>query len=433
MGISGALRKRFRSAVYFKISIFGAGLAMFWTALHALVLPEKINQIAPDASRNAYLGLITFAGLIVAMLAQPIAGAISDRSSMRWGHRRPFIFLGTVLGLMVLPGIGLSKSFLPLAIVYCGLQLSMNLAQAPFQAFIPDFVEKGRHGVAAGVKSLTETVAVVVVLRVVARLSDTHKDDLQAWLPNALWFVGAALFIAMLATLLLVQEKRPSPTVHPPLRTTLARAFTIDYRARREFIWFLFSRLLVLMALGTLQTFAFNYLRDFVRVSQPASATTGLLIAAGGGTLVSIYLAAWLSDQIGRKPVLLISCLLGMLSVVIALSAHGFTAIIIGSGILGLATGSFVGTNWALATDLVPKGEEARYLGLANMATAGAGALSKLIGPGIDYLNSHSPGLGYQAMLWTVGLYFLGGGLLTLMMKIRKETPDSGPEMRPST
>lgn len=431
MGIRGALRRRFHSADYFKISIFGAGLAMFWTTLHSLVLPEKIDQIAPAASRNSYLGIITFAGLIIAAVVQPFAGAISDRSSMRWGQRRPFILIGTILGLIVLPGIGFSGSFLFLLLAYCGLQLSLNLAQAPFQAFIPDFVEKAHHGIAAGVKSLTEAAAIIIALRIVANLSDSHKGVLKAWLPDALWLIGVLLFTALVATLLLVQEKRTLPARHPSLRSTLAKAFTIDYRARQDFIWFLASRLLILMALGTLQTFAFNYLRDYLLVSQPASATVTLMVAVGGGTLVSIITAAWISDRLGRKPVLLMSCMLGILSVVLALSARGLTAITVCGALLGVAAGSFVSTNWALAVDLVPRGEEARYLGIANIATAGAGALSKLIGPGIDYLNSHSPGLGYRAMLWTVGLYFLAGGLLTLL-KVREKTPEGGPEMSQS-
>ena len=105
-----ATRRRFGSADYLKISIFGAGLSLFWASLHALILSQRVEALAPEASKNAYLGLITFAGLIVAMLVQPFAGGLSDRSTRRWGQRRPFILLGTVLGLVVLPEIGVSAS-----------------------------------------------------------------------------------------------------------------------------------------------------------------------------------------------------------------------------------------------------------------------------------------------------------------------------------
>ena len=74
-------------------------------------------------------------------------------------------------------------------------------------------------------------------------------------------------------------------------------------------------------------------------------------------------------------------------------------------------------TNWALATDLVAKGEEARYLGLTNLATAGGAALARLIGIAIDPLNAYSHGLGYQVMLGACFIYFAVGSVLLLKIK----------------
>jgi len=76
-------------------------------------------------------------------------------------------------------------------------------------------------------------------------------------------------------------------------------------------------------------------------------------------------------------------------------------------------------TNWALATDLVAKGEEARYLGLTNLATAGGAALARLIGPVIDFFNAREPGMGYSVMLLACFIYFIVGSLLLLKIKKR--------------
>ena len=65
--------------------------------------------------------------------------------------------------------------------------------------------------------------------------------------------------------------------------------------------------------------------------------------------------------------------------------------------------------NWALATDLVAKGEEARYLGLTNLATGGSGALVGLMGLVIYLFNVNIPGLGYQVMLGACFIYYLAG------------------------
>jgi len=81
--------------------------------------------------------------------------------------------------------------------------------------------------------------------------------------------------------------------------------------------------------------------------------------------------------------------------------------------------GGFNSSNWAMATDLVAKGEEARYLGIANMATACGSALSGLFGVGIDFFNGLSPGLGYRFLLMGCLACFIAGSLLILRIRNR--------------
>ena len=99
------------------------------------------------------------------------------------------------------------------------------------------------------------------------------------------------------------------------------------------------------------------------------------------------------------------------------------------AALLGASSGSFLGTNWALATDLVSAGEEGRYMGLTNIATAGAGALAiPLMGPVIDFFNSRSPGQGYTAMLIACALYIAVGTVLVLRVKVKRRIPVGNQE-----
>jgi MFS family permease len=52
------------------------------------VLGHRTPELAP-ATKNTVFGLITFAGLVVAILWQPIIGDISDRTHSPWGRRIP--------------------------------------------------------------------------------------------------------------------------------------------------------------------------------------------------------------------------------------------------------------------------------------------------------------------------------------------------------
>ena len=89
---------------YLKITILVFATTGLWQSLHSLILPIRILDFVPEPEKNTYLGLMTFVGLIIAMLLQPVFGAISDRSGFRLGKRRPFIIIGVLCLLLFLPG-----------------------------------------------------------------------------------------------------------------------------------------------------------------------------------------------------------------------------------------------------------------------------------------------------------------------------------------
>jgi Na+/melibiose symporter-like transporter len=411
---------KFSSVDYIKISIFGFALAALWGSLHTIVMPLRLLDFVAEPEKNTYLGLLTFAGLILAIVVQPIAGAISDRSGFQWGRRRPYILIGATATMLFLPGIGLAGSYIAIFFIYCLLQVSTNIAQGPYQAFIPDLVPEGRRGSASGVKTLLEIVGGVALLYPIAFFMDRYFAGQGAsWLWLALGALAIVLLGVVITTLLTVKE-RPGTGSQLPLLPTLYKSFRINVRANRDFVWFLVSRLLVLMAFTTLQTFALYFLRDVVGVANPASATAQFSIVAVVGMLAVVYPAGRLSDRIGRRPVVVASGLLGALGIaLIFLFQHNYLFIIFCGGLVGISFGAFMSSNWALATDLVGKGEEARYLGLTNLATAGGAALARLIGPVIDFFNAYSPRLGYSVMLGACFIYFLIGSLLLMKIKGR--------------
>ena len=410
----------FGSADYIKITIFGFALAALWASFHIVILQVRLLDFVPEALKNTYLGYLTFAGLILGMAVQPIAGAISDRSGFQWGRRRPYILIGAIATMLFLPGIGLAGSYIAIFFIYCLLQVSTNIAQGPYQAFIPDLVPEKRRGLASGVKTLLEIAGGVALLYPIAFFMDRYFAGQGAsWLWLALGALAIVLLGAMIATLLTVKE-RPGTGSQLPLLPTLYKSFKINVRANRDFIWFLISRLLVLMAFTTLQTFALYFLMDVVGVANPASATAQFSIVAVVGMLAVVYPAGRLSDRVGRRPVVVASGLLGALGIaLIFLFQHSYLFIIFCGGLVGISFGAFMSSNWALATDLVGKGEEARYLGLTNLATAGGAALARLIGPVIDFFNAYSPGLGYSVMLGACFTYFLAGSALLMKIKGR--------------
>ncbi len=412
----------FKSFDYIKITIFGFGLSALWASLHSLILPLRLLDFVAEQEKTLWLGLLTLAGLLVAMLAQPVAGAISDRSRLGWGRRRPYILLGTILSILILPGIGLAGSFAVILLTYCLLQVSGNVAQAPYQALIPDFVPEGKRGVASGVKSLLEILGGVVLVRLIGYFMDRYfsgQGEFELWL--ALGVLATLLFGVALFTVFTIKEKPRTDGAGVSLLTAISKSFKIDVKANSAFVFFLVSRFLILTALITLQRYALYFMMDVVGVANPARVTADLLIAVGVGMLVSVYPAGRLSDRIGRRPIVVSSGLLGAFGIVVLYFSKDFsdsyTLVLFAGAILGISGGAFMSTNWALATDLVAPAQAARYLGLTNLATAGSGAMVGLMGLVIYLFNVTIPGLGYSVMLLLCFVYFIAGSLLVLKIK----------------
>ena len=416
---TGTGAKGFGRADYIKITIFGFALAALWSSLHTIVIQLRLLDFVAESQKNTYLGLLTGTGLILAMIVQPIAGAISDRSGFGWGRRRPYILLGTILTMLFLPGIGFCGSYLTLFITYCLLQVTSNTAQGPYQAFIPDLVPEGKRGLASGVKTLLEFVGGLVMVRLIAYLMDRYFTEQGGpWLGYTLAILGIVLLGTMLATILTVKERPGTGGPKLSLLPALYRSFKIDVKANRDFVWFLVSRLLILMAFSALQKFALYFFMDVVGITSPAAVTADLLIVVGVCMLAAVYPAGRLSDKIGRKLIIVSSGLVSALGIMLLFFSPSYGPIMLCGVILGFSFGAFMSTNWALATDLVAKGEEARYLGLTNLATAGGSALTLFtIGPMIDFFNTYSPGLGYKVMFLVCFICLVIGSLLVLKIK----------------
>src|SRR5574341_2057443 len=92
------------------ITVFSFALTLVSNTLEPAVLGHKVLELVPN-QRNTALGFTTFAGLIVAILAQPIVGVFSDRTQSRLGRRLPYFIVGTLMVIACLYLIALAPVF----------------------------------------------------------------------------------------------------------------------------------------------------------------------------------------------------------------------------------------------------------------------------------------------------------------------------------
>ena len=97
-------RTSLRELIY--MNSYWVGLSFMWNGLHQLILPAVLLHLVPETQKNTYLGLLTFIGLVIATIMQPISGALSDRWHSKWGRRRPLILIGTAFDYIFLALLG---------------------------------------------------------------------------------------------------------------------------------------------------------------------------------------------------------------------------------------------------------------------------------------------------------------------------------------
>ena len=380
------------------ISVFWLALSMLSDGLTTLILPHRLLGRMGEARQATILGLLTFVGLIVGMLVQPVAGLLSDRLRARWG-RRGTLALGLALTLLALGLFGASRGLAALAAAYVLIQAAASVAQAAQQGFLPDLVPAERRGTAAGLKGFMDVGGALLGFALLGQLLGAGQTG------AALLAIAAVMVVTFGLTAILVREPARPP---PPDagRPSLAGAFRLDLARHRAFAWVVLARFLFLLGTYAVGRFFLFFVAHRLDLDpERAAQEAGTLLA--GLTLVTVAAAlpaGWAADRWGRLPLMAAGALLSAAGTLLLALAGSAPAIFLCGTLMALGTAAFTGANWALAADLAPPAEAGRFLGLANVGTAGAAAAAGLVGPLIDRANTAAPGGGYVALFVAAAL-----------------------------
>jgi MFS family permease len=389
------LMKKLRLLDYFSLSAYWFAISYLWNSIHPIVLPNLISPpMVAESVKGSALGLLTSAGLLLAIFVQPIAGYVSDRSASRYGRRRPYIVIGTLLDLVFLLGIALAPSYWFLFICYLLLQFASNLAHGPYQGLIPDLVPEERRGTASGAKQFAEIVGIIVTSLVTAALMARGQTLL------AILVMIIILIITMLITVFGVREQPLQESRQHSWRQAVLNTFQIDPRKYPDYSWLLVSRLFILTGMNLVRNYVLYFVADVVvdpglpyteRLAQANGLTGNLLAILAVAIAMAALPAGVLCDRMSKKLLVFISGIMGAAGALLMCFARGYVLvsfagiplmdILIFGAVIGLSAGIFLSANWALATNLIPRKESGRYLGISNLATAGAGVIAGIGGP----------------------------------------------------
>jgi len=264
---------------------------------------------------------------------------------------------------------------------------------------------------------LAEIVGIIVTSQAIGYLMARGQT-----LP-AMASIALCLLVAIAVTLWRVREEPLRQAPADPLLRAVLTTFSLDLRRYASFAWLLVSRLLIVLAMSLVRNYVLYYIQFILQVSaEEAAGATGTLLAILAMVIALIvYPAGALSDRLGRKPLVVFSGLLGAVGSLLLLLVRSYAHLLVFGGVLGLSIGVFLSANWAMLTDLAPADEAGRYLGLSNLATAGAALLAGLGGPLLDVLNAQAPGRGYVALyVLACVCYLVGTVVLVQVREVRR-------------
>jgi len=213
--------KRLRWHDLILVNLFWLGLGIRNDAVNTIFTPYLVDRFVGAELRNTALGAVRTAGLIVAMLVQPAMGLLSDRSTSRFGRRRPFILVGVLLDLLLLTFLALASGYWGLFAATLLIQFSSNVSHGALQGLIPDLVPEEQRGVASAVKAILELLPLILLGFTVAQLVGAGQY------PLAVAVAGLLLLVTMLVTVFSVKETPLKEIPNVPLAQTMRRVLGV--------------------------------------------------------------------------------------------------------------------------------------------------------------------------------------------------------------
>ncbi|MFF7476968.1 MFS transporter [Streptomyces sp. NPDC008092] len=357
-----------------------AGMFSVFQGMQAVLLPQQVADIDPGDKVNM-LAVLAAAGALLAAIANPLAGALSDRTRTRFGHRAPWLLVTAVLAALALLLLAGQQSYFLLGAVYCLVMLVMGSYQAVISAIVPDRIPAERRGTASAVVGVATPIGVLYGVNMVSKVTTS---------PLAGYAVLGGTLVLFALVFVLFTRDTPRPPGAGRRRSgsalTALKLFFSSFRSR-DFAWAFTARMILMFGYWSVSSYLLYTLQDYIRADtipgHDAVSAVGTLTTINMGCLLAgTIVSGWLSDRIARRKILVIlSSALAGIALVVPLVAPTWTGMIVFEVVFGFAFGAYLSVDAALMTLVLPgDSDNARDLGILNVATTGPQVLSQFIG-----------------------------------------------------
>jgi MFS family permease len=333
------------------------GISALLTSLVAInsggmgvLIPDLVSKL-DAANKVTNLAIVATVAFVVTIIAQPLAGALSDATRSRFGRRSPWIVFGALVAGGFTIGLPLAASSLAMiTVTWVLVQVGVNAVLAAAQAIVPDRFAPSQRGAASSLAGVGVTLGNAVGAGIAGGLA------MQGRLPYA---VLGLLLLVVAGVFVLVN--REASNVDLPRAAfswkAFAKGFWVSPRKHPDFAWAFAARFLMVIGFAAGTTYGLYTLRDYIGLDE---ATSNVVVAQMAvilllGTFISAAVSGKLSDKSGRrKPFIVWASVIMAASFVLPLAWPTVTSMLVYSFVMGLGFGTYIAIDLALMTEVLP-------------------------------------------------------------------------------
>jgi MFS family permease len=381
-----------RFTALYALAVMGTSLVLI--APITVTLALKVNSLVSARQAPESLALVVGVGALMAMVGTPFFGRLSDRTTSRWGMRRPWMLIGLAGGTSGVLVVAVAPNLGVVLLGWCVAQLFFNALLAAELAVLPDQVPVTQRGVVSGVLGICLPIAAIGATFVVKLFSG---NQLAMFLvPCAVGGFFVVLFAATLDDRRLAAGDRPRWSVRE-----LASTFYVDPRANRDFAWAFGSRFMLVLAYAFLTTYQVYYLLEHLGSAEDDVPDQVFLATLTQSSVVvaASLLSGRISDRVGRRKVfVLAAAVVYSLAMFLVAAASDINGFLVAVALSGVGFGMYFAVDLALVADVLPDPDSAaKDLGVFNFAGALPFMVAPALAPAVLAL-----GNGSYALLFTV-------------------------------
>ncbi len=331
--------------------------------LFEILLPNQIALLAPKDKVALFAG-ISLVGGITAILGNLLAGALSDRTTSRFGRRRPWIVAGALLSAFSLVLLGLAPNIPLVAVGVILFQFSINIDIASLAALVPDQVPVSQRATVSAFAGLALPLGTIVGLTLI---SQAFRGSQVAY-----FVLAAALIVVLVLFVLFIRDAVLPQGIMPSFRL---KAFLISFVRPlkvRDFSLTLIGRILVIFGYYTVLEYLLFYLHDVVHQTQTEATQNVAIfqILATGVLIVATISSGVISDRLQRrKPFVITASIVLALGLALLALFPVWAMNLVAAVFVGIGFGIFLSGDLALQTQVLPDSKDnGKDLGILNTA-----------------------------------------------------------------